>query len=334
MEALLAQSDADTRVGRGDVRTGKVIALGAQGLIIDLGLKRDGIVPPADLDKLAQEGIAFSVGDVVSVTVVEPQDREGNLVVSVHQPRQNQDWVAAEHLLTTGEVWEGPVSGYNRGGLIVPFGELRGFVPASHLTDLPRGVVESERQSRLASLVGKTLVLKVVEVDRARQRLVMSQREAQKEARSRRASHLPENLVEGQTRKGVVSGLRDFGAFVELGGAEGLIHISELSWQRVKHPRDVLKVGQEIEVKVLKIDPNGKRIGLSLKQLQPDPWTHVEERFRVGDWIEGYVTRVTTFGAFVDLGGGVEGLLHSSQMAGGAEIAEGQSIQVRIISVE
>lgn len=334
MGALLAQSDTQTRVGRGDVRAGTVMEIGSQGLIVDLGLKRDGVVPQAELDKLAEEGVSFNVGQVISVTVVEPEDRDGNLLVSVHQPRQNQDWLAAEQLLATGEVWEGTVSGYNRGGLIVPFGELRAFVPASHLIDLPRGTTENERQSRLVSLVGKTLGLQVIEVNRERQRLVMSQRDAQKAQRGRRKAALLEDLAEGQVRRGVVSGLRDFGVFVNLGGVEGLIHISELSWQRVKHPREVVRVGQEVEVKIVKVDPASQRIGLSLKQLQPDPWQHVDERLRAGDWVEGRVTRLTSFGAFVDLGDGVEGLLHSSQMKGGEGITEGQTLRVRVVSVE
>jgi small subunit ribosomal protein S1 len=334
MQTLLDQYDMRPRVARGDVRVGKVLAVGPQGLVVDLGLKRDGVVLPGEVEHLAEQNVTFTVGQDVSVTVVEPEDREGNLVVSVHQPKQHQDWLMAERMMASGEMWEGNVSGYNRGGLIVPFGELRAFVPASHLVDLPRGIPENERQSRLASMVGKPLGLKVIEVNRERQRLVMSQRDAHREWREKRKEAMFHDLSEGQVRRGVVSGVRDFGVFVDLGDVEGLIHISELSWQRVKHPRDVLRVGQEVEVKIIKVDPASQRVGLSLKQLQSDPWQRVEERVRPGDWIEGRVTRMTSFGAFVDLGEGVEGLLHTSQMAGADELAEGQSVRVRVVSVE
>jgi small subunit ribosomal protein S1 len=334
MLALLDQYDMRPRVARGDVRVGKVLAAGPQGLVIDLGLKRDGVVQPGELERLADQGVTFTIGQDVSVTVVETEDREGNLVVSVYQPKQHQDWLAAERLMASGELVEGTVSGYNRGGLIVPFGELRAFVPASHLMDLPRGIAENERQSRLASLVGKVLGLKVIEVNRERQRLVMSQRDAHREWREKRKVAMFHDLAEGQVRRGAVSGVRDFGVFVDLGDVEGLIHISELSWQRVKHPRDVLRVGQEVEVKVIKVDPGSQRVGLSLKQLQADPWQRVEERIRPGDWIEGQVTRLTSFGAFVDLGEGVEGLLHTSQMAGAEGLAEGQTVRVRVVGVE
>ncbi len=334
MESLLAQFDARPRVGRGEVRAGRILEIGPQGLIVDLGLKRDGVVPAVEVEKLAQEGVTFSVDQVVSVTVLEPEDREGNLIVSVYQPKQHQDWLAAENLLASGELYEGVVAGYNRGGLIVPFGELRAFVPTSHVVDLPRGIPENERQSRLAAMVGVPLGLKVIEVNRERQRLVMSQRDAHKEWREKRKAAVLGTLAEGQVRRGTVSGVRDFGAFVNLGEIEGLIHISELSWQRVRHPRDVVRVGQEVEVKIIKVDPVSQRVGLSLKQLQGDPWLRVEERLRPGDWVEGRVTRLTSFGAFVDLGQGVEGLLHSSQMAGAENLAEGQALRVRVVSIE
>src|SRR6185436_10423540 len=174
---------------------------------------------------------------------------------------------------------------------------------------------------------------KVIEVDRQRQRLVLSQRNAQKEYREKQKGKLLGDLVEGQVRKGVVTGLRDFGAFVDLGGADGLIHISELAWRRVKHPGEVLTVGQEVEVEVLKIDQDGKRIGLSLKRRQPDPWSRVTSRFQVGQIVTGTVTRLAFFGAFVYLGEGVEGLLQSSQLLVHPPVVEGRSVSVRILSV-
>jgi len=333
-KSLFESSDNTRSPERGDVLSGRVIALDPQGMIVDLGLKRDAVVPRAEVEKLAEEGMAFQVGQEVSVVVIHTQDKDGNLLASVNQARQQQDWLTAEQLQATGEIWEGVVTGHNRGGLIVQFGEIRAFVPASHLTDLPRGIPENERPSRLATLVGHRMGFKVIEVDRQRQRLVLSQRNAQKEYREKQKGKLLGDLVEGQVRKGIVTGLRDFGAFVDLGGADGLIHISELAWRRVKHPSEVLTVGQEVEVEVLKIDQDGKRIGLSLKRRQPDPWSRVTSRFQVGQIVTGTVTRVASFGAFVDLGEGIEGLLHSSQLVGQPSVEEGGQVSVRILSVE
>jgi small subunit ribosomal protein S1 len=331
----LFESSEDTpRPQRGDVLSGRVVALDTQGMIVDLGLKRDGVVPRAELDKLHEEGVEFVVDQEVPVVVIEPEDKDGNLRVSVNQGRQQKDWLTAERLMATGEMWEGAVTGYNRGGLIVQFGDVQAFVPVSHISDLPRGVPENERQNRLAGLVNRKMGFKVIEVDRQRRRLVLSQRNAQKEYRERQKSRLLSDLSEGQVRTGVVTGLRDFGAFVDLGGADGLIHISELSWRRVKHPSEVLAVGQEVEVEVLKVDRESKRIGLSLKRRQPDPWQRVAERFQAGQVVEGTLTRLAPFGAFVDLGEGVEGLLPTNQVAGQAGVVEGAKVRVKVLNVE
>jgi small subunit ribosomal protein S1 len=265
---------------------------------------------------------------------------DGNLILSVSQARQSEDWTKAEELLQSGEIWEGIVTDANRGGLIVPFGNLRGFVPASHVVDLPRGLNENDRKGHMTTLVGKKVAIKVIEVNRKRRRLVLSQRDAQRGRRDMRKESLLEELQEGETRRGVVSGLRDFGAFVDLGGADGLIHISELAWHRVKHPRELLAVGDEIEVFILRLDRDGKRIGLSLKRLQPNPWAMVDEMYHVGQLVEGEVSRVAQFGAFVSLEPGIEALLHTSQMADPAPedptsvLREGQMLLMRIISIE
>ena len=333
-QKLLDESEQTPRPQRGDVLSGRVVALDTQGMIVDLGLKRDGVVPRTEIDKLREEGVEFTVDQEVPVVIIEPEDKDGNLRVSVNQGRQQKDWLTAERLMASAEMWEGAVTGYNRGGLIVQFGDIQAFVPVSHITDLPRGIPENERQSRLAQLVGRPMGFKVIEVDRQRRRLVLSQRNAQKEYREKQKARLLDNLAEGQVRSGVVTGLRDFGAFVDLGGADGLIHISELSWRRVKHPSEVLNIGQEVEVEVLKVDREAKRIGLSLKRRQPDPWQRVAERFQPGQTIEGTVTRLAPFGAFVDLGEGIEGLLPSNQIAGRNDVTENSAVRVRVLNVE
>jgi small subunit ribosomal protein S1 len=337
--ALLEESFAVEQPVRGDIVMGVIQSIDSMGMLVDLGMKRDGVVPRNDLERLGDD-VQFSVGDRIPVMIVRAEDEDGNLIVSVAQAKQNEDWLRAEELMNSEEVWEGVVADANRGGLIVPFGNLRGFVPASHVSNLPRGLSEEERTQYLQGMVGQPITVKVIEVNRRRRRLVLSQREAQREVRDAHKNELLSELVEGEIRRGVVSGLRDFGAFVDLGGADGLIHISELAWHRVKHPREVLKVGQEVEVYVLRLDQEGRRIGLSLKRLQPNPWTQVDELYHVGQIVEGVVSRVTQFGAFVSMEPGIEALLHASQIADPAPenpadlLREGQVIQARIISIE
>lgn len=336
--AMLEESFAIEQPERGDLLTGTVLAIDNQGLIVDVGMKRDGVVPRNDLERM--EGHVYTVGDEIAVMVLQPEDEDGNLILSVSQARQSEDWVKAEELMESTEVWEGFVQDANRGGLIVPFGNLRGFVPASHVMDLPRGLNENDRKNYMTNLIGKQVSVKVIEVNRKRRRLVLSQRDAQRGRRDSRKESLLGELKEGEVRQGVVSGLRDFGAFVDLGGADGLIHISELAWYRVKHPREVLAVGDEVEVYVLRLDQDGKRIGLSLKRLQPNPWAMVDEMYHVGQLIEGEVSRVAQFGAFVSLKPGIEALLHTSQMAEPPPedptglLGEGQHLLMRIITIE
>ena len=339
--ALLEASFAeDEQAERGDLVTGVVLAVDNYGLIVDVGLKRDGIVPRRDLERMGVEASNYNVGDELDVMIVRMEDEDGNLVVSVAQAQQTEDWKNAEELMNNDGVWEGIVTDANRGGLIVPFGNLRGFVPASHVLDLPRGLNEDERKARMSRLVGQKISLKVIEVNRKRRRLVFSQRDAQRDNREARKEALLDTLKEGETRKGVVSGLRDFGAFVDLGGADGLIHISELAWHRVNHPRELLKVGDEVEVYILRLDSEGKRIGLSLKRLQPNPWSQVDDLYHVGQLVGGTVSRVAQFGAFISLDPGIEALLHTSQISDPAPedptlvLREGQKLLMRVISIE
>lgn len=338
--ALLEASFAEKEPERGDIITGKVLAVDNYGLIVDLGVGRDGIVSRKDLERLQDSGVVYQIGDDVDVMVVRTDDEDGNLLLSVSQARQSEDWRQAEKLMQDDEIWEGSVTDANRGGLIVPFGNLRGFVPASHVVGLSRGLNEDDRQSQMSNLVGNKINLKVIEVNWKRRRLVFSQRDAQRERREARKEVLLDKLEEGETRQGVVSGLRDFGAFVDLGGADGLIHISELAWHRVKHPREILNVGDEVTVYVLRLDEEGKRIGLSLKRLQPNPWETIEETYHVGQLVEGKVSRIAQFGAFVSMEPGIEALLHVSQMGEPAPehpslvAHEGQTLLMRVISIE
>jgi small subunit ribosomal protein S1 len=332
--ALLEASFAEEKLERGDSVVGTVLAVDGQGLIVDVGWKRDGIVSRRDIERLGVLPDDFQVGAEIDVIVLRMEDDEGNLILSVSQAKQGEDWKKAEALLANSEVFEGVVLEANRGGLIVPFGNLRGFIPASHVVDLPRGLGDDDRKNYMVSLVGQKVRCKVIEVNRKRRRLVFSQRDAVRGNREARKEVLLDELKEGDIRRGVVSGLRDFGAFVDLGGADGLIHISELAWHRVKHPKELLNVGDEVEVYVLRLDSEGKRIGLSLKRLQQNPWAAVEELYHVGQLVEGVVSRVAQFGAFVSLNPGIEALLHSSQLEETNALVEGETLLMRIISIE
>jgi len=326
-------------VRRGDILTGTILAVDNQGVIVDVGLKRDGVVPRSDLDGV-DDADTFEVGQSITVMVIKTEDYDGNLVVSIQQALASKDWDAATIQMESGEVYTGKVVAANKGGLIVPFGELRGFVPASHVLDLPRGLADEERAAHLSRLVGKKLELKIIEVNSERRRLVLSQREAERNARDAAKDQLLDNLNVGDVVSGRVSSLREVGAFIDLGGADGLVHISELAWRRVRHPNEILNIGDQVEIYVLQLDREEKRIGLSLKRLQPNPWEEIEKTYAVGQTVEGTVSRVVSFGAFIELENGVEALLHVSQMGDPAPSAPedvvraGEAVVAQIVSLE
>jgi len=253
-------------------------------------------------------------------------------------PPASSGWALAEKSYTTGETLELRAVGYNRGGLLVDLGDVRGFLPASQLVSFPRQKPEEERMKTLAQCVGNTYRLKVIEFDRARNRLILSERVASPPVAH--ADQVLASIEPQQTRKGIVRNVTDFGAFIDLGGVEGLVHVSELSWQYVKHPRDVLSPGQEVEVYVMDVNREQKRIACSLKRLTVNPWAAVAEKLHPGDTVAGVVTSVVPFGAFVRVADGVEGLVHASELAEGSflhprdVVQEGQSVQVRVLDLD
>jgi small subunit ribosomal protein S1 len=328
------------RPKRGDIRYAEVLRIDEDEIIVDIGGKTEGVVPSVDLDRMGDDALAeIEVGDKVPVYVLRPESADGDVIVSLNMARTMEDWRKAERLFEEGGVHEGTVSGYNKGGLLVYFGQIRGFVPASQLSGLSRRSSHEDRMATLSKMEGQQLLLKVIEVDRQRRRLIFSERAASREWREKRKDELLNDLQEGDIRKGTVRNLCEFGAFVDLGGADGLIHISELSWRRVKHAREVLKVGQEVEVYVLRVDRDRKRIGLSLKRLQPDPWHVAEERYEVGQIVKGVVTNIVDFGAFARIEDGIEGLIHVSELSDGDFaprdlVKEGEELYVKILSID
>ncbi len=339
--ALLKDEFSAVEPKRGDLCKGIVIEANEAGLLVDFGFKREGFVPAEDYAHLDEEARALLfAGAEVPVFVVRPRTRDGQPALSIQQAQQYEHWLKAEEMLASNGLYEGEVAGCNRGGLIVKYGDIRGFVPTSQVVGMPRRLPEEERRRRLETMVGKQIGLRVIEVDRGRRRLIFSQRRAYREWQERRRQQTMAELTEGEIRHGSVTDLTSFGAFVDLGGADGLIHVSELSWRRVNHPREVLGVGQEVDVYVLSVDRERKRIALSLKKLQPDPWSIVNEHYHVGQLVEGQVTRVLDFGAFIALDLGIEGLLHVSEMIGTPDlqptdiVKSGDTVLVKVIRID
>jgi len=337
---LLEGSFDYTPPERGEIRNAIILQLDPKGdIIVDLGSKQDGIVPAQDTERLDPEYRAkLAVGEQVPVYIMNPRDNDGNLIVSINQGLQQYDWEAAKALLGTDDVVEVSVTGHNRGGVLVRWHRLEGFIPTSHLVTVGTG--GNDRRDSLGTLNNQVLGVKVIEVDQERRRLIFSEREAQKEWRQQQKARLLSELMEGDVVSGTVTGLRDFGAFVNLGGADGLIHVSELAWHRVDHPRDVLKIGDEIEVYVLSLDRETNRIALSRKRLLPDPWSDAMNRYHEGQQVEGVVTNVVDFGAFIALDDGLEGLLHLSEMGDGtlkephSYVKKSDRLQLRISRLE
>jgi small subunit ribosomal protein S1 len=252
-------------------------------------------------------------------------------------PPSSAGWTLAEKSFANGDILELRVVGHNRGGLLVDLGDTRGFVPSSQLSSFPRQIPEEQRMVALAQFVGSVLKLKVIELDRAHNRLILSERVVNPPASH--AEQLLASIQPQEKRKGVIRNITDFGAFVDLGGVEGLVHVSELSWQYVKHPRDVLTPGQEVEVYVMEVNREQKRIACSLKRLSSNPWALAAEKLHPGDTIEGTITSVVGFGAFVRVADGVEGLVHVSEMEKGSQdpkdgLKEGQAVQVRVLEID
>ncbi|MFQ6058510.1 MAG: 30S ribosomal protein S1 [Anaerolineae bacterium] len=306
------------------------------------GLRRGvgrGTRPEGSVEPLTEASLPKGPAEGYNVGLRESSvEAEEEAYLFSPEARWERDWKWLEQMFERGEVFTARVIGCNKGGLLVRLGEIRGFVPASQLAELPRQLGTEGLQEELEDRIGEELELKLIELDRQRNRVICSERAtawAEEEIERRLAE-----LSEGQVVRGRVRSVCDFGAFVDLGGVDGLIHISELSWQRVDHPYQVLQVGDEVEALVLNVDRKQRRIGLSLKRLRPDPWSVVDERYHVGQVVEGTITNVVDFGAFARIEEGLEGLIHISELAEGNflhprnVVKEGDVVTVRILNID
>lgn len=325
---------------RGDVLEGIVVAIDREGILVDVGAKSEGFVPMSDAQPFLDEH-PVSAGDAISVAVVQPEGRGERVLLSLSQARAEQGWVTVREGLGAGTIFPVRIVEVNRGGLMVEIEKLRGFMPLSQISSVRvNGVSGEELDRALGTMVGREVSAKVLEVNRKRNRLIVSERVAAQELRERRRDELLAELHEGEIRTGRVARLVDFGAFVDLGGADGLVHLSELAWHQVANPADVLQVGDEVQVFVLGIDHERRKISLSLRRTQPEPWATAAERYPVGSLVNARITRLTTFGAFAQLEDGIEGLVHISELSDRRVahprnvVAEGENVTLRVLRVE
>ena len=333
MEEFLNQEEASNkRIAHGDIIDGVVVRVDPDEVLVDVGSKSEGVISSRELGTREAGTPDLHAGDHIKVFVLQPENEDGNVVLSLRRARAESVWVKAQEQQVTGEMIDAEVREQNKGGLIVNILGLRGFLPTSQ--------VSRTYSSSLQELVGQRIGVKILEVNRKRNRLIVSQKAAFDEDRARQRGELFEKLRIGDEIEGKVSGLTTYGAFVNLGAADGLIHISELSWDRVANVADVLQVGQDVRVKVIKLDPDTSRISLSLRQLGQDPWDHIEKRFPPGAIVEGEVTKIKKYGAFLQIGDGIEGLLHISELAWEhVEHTEdvvqvGQHLRVRVLQAD
>ena len=322
-----------TDFDEGDLVTGTVVKIEHDEVLLDIGFKSEGVIPARELSirKDVNPEDVVSLGDTIEALVLQKEDKEGRLILSKKRAEYERAWNRVEEKFQNGENVEGEVIEVVKGGLILDIG-LRGFLPAS--------LVDLRRVKDLNAYLGTRIEARVIEMDRNRNNVVLSRRVVLEEARKAERSEILSKLKPGMRLRGTVSSIVDFGAFVDLGGIDGLIHISELSWNHVNHPSEVVKVGQEVEVQVLDVDLNRERISLGLKQTTEDPWRTLVKKYPVGAIVEGTVTKLVTFGVFVDLGDGVEGLVHISEMAKqhvdqpSQVCSVGDKVQVKVMEID
>ena len=297
-----------TDFDEGDLVDGTIVKIERDEVLVDIGFKSEGVIPSRELSirKDADPSEVVELGDQIEALVLQKEDKDGRLILSKKRAEYERAWKRVEEMFKAGESVAGEVIEVVKGGLILDIG-LRGFLPAS--------LVDLRRVKDLDMYLGTELEARIIEMDRNRNNVVLSRRVLLEEGRKNERAEILKKLSKGMRLKGSVSSIVDFGAFVDLGGIDGLVHISELSWNHVNHPSEVVKVGEEVEVEVLDVDTQRERISLGLKQTTPDPWIKLVEQFPVGSIVDGRVTKVVPFGAFVELCPGVEGLVHISEMA-------------------
>jgi small subunit ribosomal protein S1 len=324
---------------RGEIVEGTVMDWDRDGMLVDIGAKSEGIVLRNEMQSLgAKPEEKVGAGDKLLVYVVQPDTAEGQIILSVDRARGEQGWHTLQERFDSGEAFDGEVTGYNKGGLLVNVEGVNAFVPLSQVVGVRP--TRDDGSSGLAEAVGTSLRLKVIEINRRRNRVILSERAAMQEWRSAQKDRLIQELREGDIRRGRISSVRSFGVFVDLGGADGLAHLSELSWDRDKSPAELYNVGDEVDVYVTKVDAENKKIALSLRRAKPEQWDAVVGKYQEGQVVTGLVTKLVTFGAFARIEGPVEGLIHVSELVDKRighpkdVVREGDLLPLKIVRIE
>ena len=342
MESLLQEEETSSyrRLHRGDVVEGTVMGIGRDGVLVNIGTKSEGIIPPNEMQSLGPDGAStLTEGETVVAYVVQPETDEGQFLLSLDRARGEQGWRVLQKRFEEGDSFEALISGYNKGGLLVNVEGVNAFIPLSQLVGI-RPPAEGEGESALGENVGRSIRLKVIEINRRRNRVILSERAALQEWRSQQRDILLSELAEGTVRQGKVTSIRNFGVFIDLGGADGLVHLSELSWDRNSAPEELFHVGQEVDVYVMKVDPETKKIALSIRRAQPQQWDAIVDEYQIGQIVAGQVTKLVTFGAFARLDGPVEGLIHVSELADRRiqhpreVVDEGDVVPLKVVRIE
>ena len=354
MGQLLDSMEPIKPLRRGEVVDGEVMGFSEDGgILVNIGHKSEGVVQQREMRSLSQEDVQnLGIGDKIITYVLRPESADNAAILSIDRALGETGWRELEKCLEDNETVEGSILGFNKGGAIVDVRKVQGFVPMSQLVSVPRDIfrdrseteedpeVEARRMQRQAEETGKTLQLKILEINRSRNRAIFSERQAVQEWRDAQKARLVEDLEVGEIRKGVVTGISNFGAFVDLGGADGLVHISEMSWGPVGKPEDVVSIGDELDVFVLRVDVENKKIALSLRRLEPEPWETIHERLHVDDIVDAQITKLTNFGAFARVEGNIEGLIHISELSDRVighpreVVQEGEDVKLKVLRIE
>ncbi len=343
MASLLAEEGLGLNLPKtGEIKMGKIASISPGQIMVGIGAKSEGIIRGQEFELIPPDVLAeLSVGQEIPVFIITPEDHHGNLLLSYMRALEAETWEKAQELMDEKETFTNTVDGYNRGGLLVNFNGLNGFIPGSQLSFSRRTEMNGNTpEERFSEFVGQEIQLRVIEVDQERRRLIFSERAAVHESRDSIRDKVIEKIEVGDIRTGRVTSLADFGAFVNINGADGLVHLSEISWDRIRHPSDVLKVGEEVEVEVISIDEVKRHIGLSIRRLQDDPWQKQIGELKVGQLTSATITRLTKFGAFAQITDDIEGLIHISEISeehiGHPKevLHEGDEVTLRIIKIE
>jgi len=340
MGALLDSEAAQpNHLRRGEIVEGMVMGASPDGLIVDVGTKTEAVIPQNEMLSLGVDGATrLKAGDTVKVMVLQPSSSEGHAIVSLDRARGEEGWDVLQERFESGDIFDAQVTGHNRGGILVNVEGVNAFVPLSQVDSVRRD--DTDAVNQLATLVGKDIRLKVIELNRKRNRVILSERAAMADVRKEQKDKILETLQEGTIRTGHVSSITDFGVFVDLGGADGLAHMTELTWERGKKAKDLYQVGDEVQAYILKVDHDTKKISLSLKRAQPEKWDSTVDHFVIGQILIGRVTKLMAFGAFVRLDGPVEGLIHISELSNRRiqhpkdVVKEGDVVPVKLVRIE